>query len=656
MTHTSDAIADHDVYAPYTNDLTRYIKVWQSNTLIADSMAYTNLPADLRQRIWEKFDEAETNSGVLDLTNPADLPADQHAPNTGPAQTARVVLTRPEALESYSSKVAHAFWLEVSRVYPWSILSYTLEECQHLFAPANLYWTWDIDGATPAQLQAVCDHSPKRAYDHTAPLLTSPRNRKAAILQLVRHGGDFAHSNPSTSLAGWSPNSQSELALSMDQVTQPGTANVGNNYSTSSSSFISRSGCHFMGHYQPALARAVNIPCADVHGLFAESGPGAYMVRPSAGGSHHTCWWPGVNQTRRRLFTADSQGTEKGLVLSHGDDTYFLKTYEGPAEGVVERRLTNRAYYITNADGKTWQEQHRAGLRANNSWRMGHNPNDEPSNFYDLGWVHAASPIIKFLNADEIADAVELRQSFEGKLGLLPDYDYTKMVWPVSTDASRREQTLTTGGTLDVPTNLVDGDLMVFAFAGKNTVTTTNVMPAGFTHVTGSPFTSCGTSVLIVGYKVASSEGATISYGPTTPGTEHSAAMLMAFRNVDQATPIGTVATGCDVSTALKVYVDAPLIAPSDEDEFFQLTVLGKDDTDLAAAFLSAEGASTDAPYMPWFFDYFYPDQPGVNASVAAACGARGPTEKTNATGLWMKETRTSAGMPMMSIQLRRAS
>lgn len=643
MSNTTDAIADYSTYGPYSNDLRAYRGTFASNTNIADSMGYSTLPADLREDIWLAFDAAETAGGVQDLADPADMPADQHAASGNDADC---TLTRPEALAVYAAKVAHAFYLEANHVFPWKLNTLSLTSCNGLFSTDELFYSWDIDGATPAVFFKVCDHSPSRAYTAATAVLSSPRNPTVAAAQLAYNGSTFAHSTTSTSLAGWSPGTQSNNIVTVDEATATGTASAGNQYSTTNSVFIARAGCHFMSAYEAALARAVNIPCTQRHAWFA---PGwtTDEGRIADGAGHCTNIFPSLRQ-RAPLSLAGVNNTlsDRGLCLFHGDHVYTLENYSGTEESVTLRTLMNYSFYKEHGEG--------AGFARRNvtyfyNAQLGI---DEPGRSADDIYAAGGWRDMEYHYAHAISNASivdNFRRTIEARSGRWHPDPYNMVQFVGRSARFYYPSGLTTRGVY-TPPNLEEGDLIVFAHAHQDVSAHVSLHPSGFTEIAESPLLGCGDTALTIAYKYASASEPG-SYAVSSPtGNPIGCAWTLAFRNVHPTTPFAEVTTSCDTGTG---NVTMPSLSATGRNEFFALCIAAKNDADLEEEYSGAPTNATvvTSPNMGWRFSN---GELGIAAdtgiSLVGCCGTMNFEDKGQSVSLVLQGTRTAVGVPCISL------
>lgn len=264
-------------------DLVEYKDVVDAE--VANAADYNALPLNVRIAIWEKIAEAYDNgseTGVLDLPNPAGMCGEIGYPTCDIYQgglqeyIVTVYLTFAEATQMYAAKFAHALWVEVNGIVPWTLSSMTQADLELLFDPNELCtlsgytedWGTSVDEY--CVFVSFVDHSPKRVYDVAIAAVGGPpftgTQRQAWGALSGNFGATTRHVNATDS-----QHAATMTELLVDRV--------------------SRSGCHSASRYMTALSRSLNIPAEHMTGWF-------YSV-------HESAWAP----------TAD-------VFLMHGDDIY----------------------------------------------------------------------------------------------------------------------------------------------------------------------------------------------------------------------------------------------------------------------------------------------------------------------------------------------
>lgn len=381
MTHSSDAIAD-----AHARDLYRYAAVFKSNTNIADAMAYTSLHADIKAAIWDACEAAESLGYVAALPRPASLPADtltwlyqgtwnastntptlasgvgteNHVYTVGTAGSTTldgftswtvgeiltfregqwwdgtalsfITMTRSEAIAQYAAKVAHALTIEIDREFPWSLCEYTAQECACIFDPEIIFYSWDPEGATPAQWYFAVDHSPRDAYLTAQSLLSSPATPRAAVIDLLDyHRANVVHST-------------SAVDHPMVALTIPDFYDERNEFNAYLRAHF---GCNHMGSQIVALATSVNLPAYRFTGKFAGSGHWSAAFyrwrarKPPTIASTYGYLDGGVLGHNDNIYTGTIDPVPTGLMLEpmgYWDD-YIFSTEDGPTESLHTNRM-----------------------------------------------------------------------------------------------------------------------------------------------------------------------------------------------------------------------------------------------------------------------------------------------------------------------------
>jgi len=252
---------------------------------LAQAMDYAAHHVDVRtgtNGIWDKIDAYEEAGNPLDVTLDVTLPAD--SPSS--TQAAESWFTRAEAIDSYGSKVAHALYLEVHRVVPWSLLRWSTTQLALILDPVEIYQavsagSWDTEGSFPIAGMGRCvDHSPYRAYGLASSAIGSAPNPTEAFIKLMEYASAYVHSS------GGDPTFSVPLV-------------------TSDSDKIARAGCHHISAIVRYLAQCINIPSE-------------WALDALPGHSNFT------------FFTGP--GAEEGYAIGHGDFVYgsASNSYENP--------------------------------------------------------------------------------------------------------------------------------------------------------------------------------------------------------------------------------------------------------------------------------------------------------------------------------------
>ncbi len=237
-------VADYDTHGNAA--LSDYRDVFLGTPGISEAMNYTNLHVDLRTAIWQAIDDAHVAGFVADLPDPADLPPDAKAPG----EQIGCDFTRTEAINMFAAKVAHAVLLEATNIFPWRLNELNVSDLEGLFKPEELMGVaadysgigddgiWDLEGATPARIRQLVDHSPFRAYAVATARLGggfTGTQRDAVGAFATEDCGRLYHSNQTNF----------STACTVDTI----AANT-----------VARNGCHCLARYLLALCRSVNIP------------------------------------------------------------------------------------------------------------------------------------------------------------------------------------------------------------------------------------------------------------------------------------------------------------------------------------------------------------------------------------------------------------
>lgn len=342
MSNTSDAIADATTYSK--THLTGHIGVFKSNTNIADALDYTNLPSGVRSKIWTAFDAADAvGLPVADLGQPADYDHDPF--NLTDSVKTSVGLTLAECEDSYASRVAHAFWVELFQDFPWSMLKYDLESCQALFAAEEAFVSsaiWQGWAGTPPLVlfTDLVEYSPRRAWDKASAILSSPTSPNIAAAQIFEQHRLWASPyGLSHGQEGYPPIDVTDTYNASNVVDEgPG---FGNQYA-------GHEGCWFACELMRSLLCAVNIPAERLEFKFQSR-------------NHASLLMPTLSPVTQHPDLGDPplQG-DTGLVLVHGDDLYFL---DGNYQISGLNMCANRRYWDANIGPDNMHSEFKYSIR-----------------------------------------------------------------------------------------------------------------------------------------------------------------------------------------------------------------------------------------------------------------------------------------------------
>jgi len=268
-------------YAASGYTLPKWINVVRAAPGIPAAMGYAALPSDVRNAIWDKFDETESTGYVPDLADLADMQDWDAAWSDYPVLPPGIYpddvrYTRQELMDSLASKYAHAFFLEINKTFPWRLTRYSQEELRCLFDPVYLYWRGDRGGAggnqwettasgTPLGVDwngpyyavdySVADHSPFRSWAVAGTDLGgilegfAPATNSQAeyVREFFRECGNFHYLHGAVQ--------DYTSATHID--TLHDTAKNGR---PPTDALISRRGCHSFARWFCAWMRAINVP------------------------------------------------------------------------------------------------------------------------------------------------------------------------------------------------------------------------------------------------------------------------------------------------------------------------------------------------------------------------------------------------------------
>ncbi len=207
---------------------------------VVKALNLCSLPEELRQKIWQKF---ENNRSYL--------------PEAYNTRTELTTLSQNEAFDIYALKIAHALWLDLTNQVPWKLEDMTDDELKILFDPQTIFWSWDID-QQKFEMLFVLDYSPTNTFQISSEFIRETQKKTVdEIIELTR---SFTHGTSAT-LDG---------IVLMDEMVKEQ---------------VSRRGCWTMVMFINNLARNLNIPAFLIDGYYmGEQARHATGVLPSVDG------------------------------------------------------------------------------------------------------------------------------------------------------------------------------------------------------------------------------------------------------------------------------------------------------------------------------------------------------------------------------------
>jgi len=382
MTNTSDAIAD--------STEPEAAAIFKANTFIADAMGYTALPSAYKTAIWNVIDQTWAAGHVPTVGPPAaqftdpvswNLLGSWNAFTNTPTLESGVGTeddmwncivggimvpdldgraswseganplfkdgawvhaswelyldcTELEARVIYASQVAHALWLEHTQEFPWRITSYSLEECSGLFDPTVVYWSdWNTGSSPYLQFAGIAHYDVYGTYTLVTDSIFSGYTHRTPK-QTV---GEFLER---CDLHGAYPSVHHNTATPSGMVLSPVQHFSTENEYSASDLHVSRRGCHTAAPLMAALARSINLPTRELHGIFNDDS------------LHHSMEFLSVRLPPKNydiFLFIPYDNTPKGAILHHGDNIY--STHYEFMSGA--QKLMPRGYFDDNVIGQT---------------------------------------------------------------------------------------------------------------------------------------------------------------------------------------------------------------------------------------------------------------------------------------------------------------
>jgi len=228
--------------------------LFYAHALIAGTLDWDNLPADVVTEIWTQIDYAETNGDVQDVALPADYPSnrelyvDQYKSSY---QEGACEVTRNEWRDSYAARVAHSLYHEINGTFSWRIGDYDANEMYGLLGMQNMSPTYavtggfDWDDSDPICYVTIVSHSPSDDMALATTHLLPATSHKEAISNLMDFLETTRHSTTDDPL--WCRDA-AEVIADEDRV--------------------ARRGCHSTQSLSQVLCHAINIPVRRLNGYF----------------------------------------------------------------------------------------------------------------------------------------------------------------------------------------------------------------------------------------------------------------------------------------------------------------------------------------------------------------------------------------------------
>jgi len=298
----------NDLTTQQQTDLAAYYNLFTTMPEIASAIPYRVLPQAYRAAIWDEFETSRV-SGVPSQPLPSGAEPTQNWDNRT-LGGASVYLSESETINLVAARVAHAFYLEINAIVPWSLLTYKPEWLDGLFriippmiGGANqphmsaLLKYWEPDGVATgsghpftqpdphyATLIRVIDTSPSDTMATALTLTGTLTTHWDAIKGVMEIGDTFKH--------GSEPITPTVAAPTDAYIVKYENVNTGEIRRWS------RGGCHSMTIWTNTLLRSINIP-------------GTYIIGRNEGTDHASTWLPSI-----------------GKVQQHGDN-YYESQYIG---------------------------------------------------------------------------------------------------------------------------------------------------------------------------------------------------------------------------------------------------------------------------------------------------------------------------------------
>jgi len=321
------------------SEVSTYYQYLSDNPLIVEAIDYCDdatpatheLSQSFRDLLWTKFEYAQANpaTGTADVPDAAAYTAvpDKWTCCLGHwdnwVQT--IGYTKAELHDTYSSKIAHAAWLDIEDKFPWKLTDYTEDELRKTIGIAEIQHAWGPYAAT-AQFQGletainkggpfdgfyavdghVHDPSPLRAYTVASAAIGTVHSPRTALdrimdvyLSKTTHAGSQCYGDPVYSR---SPESILSIDLMFTTANTFAQNQIDNGYTEcnppTTTGYIARRGCQSRAMALTALMRSVNIPSVGSGGFYENGG-------------HNNASFPSLNlQTRH---ADDVEGADQSL-------------------------------------------------------------------------------------------------------------------------------------------------------------------------------------------------------------------------------------------------------------------------------------------------------------------------------------------------------
>jgi len=341
---TAFALADQcfeDDYAalPTTNcevnvcqsEVNTYYQYASDNPLIVEAMDYcTDGNASVaeisqagRDAIWEKFEYVQANpgTGIVEIAPPPQYLATDAYQNRftccldeAAYDTGDLGLTLSQMIDTYSSIVAHALWLDITDRFPWKLTDYSEEELRTILDPDKI-WRTEHSPTTYAEVgyhswttpappsnryngyyagqSALIDNSPRDLFDVASSLVGTPNSPRTASQRILAIGAETVHvgggtqcewgtwRDPDTILTVKEWFSQENTRIFIAEQIDPDQACITIN--NNGAKYIARFGCNDRAAMLIGLHRSINIPAYYITGAAEASTGHSSFVLPTVG-------------------------------------------------------------------------------------------------------------------------------------------------------------------------------------------------------------------------------------------------------------------------------------------------------------------------------------------------------------------------------------